>query len=102
MSNATATASVPAVAAAPKISAGEAAITKAVSKAASHKELVKALWSIRGDLKVVAPGFDKPVAVVKAEIVRALQAAKDQNSAAPYYLEKGGKDEWILRAAAKK
>lgn len=88
-------------AAAPKVSAGDKAIAASVKAGGKASELVKALWSIRGDLRVRVAGFPAPVAVVKAEIVRSVQALKD-DAPAPYVLEKlPGNAGWLLVAAPK-
>jgi hypothetical protein len=62
------------VAAAPKISAGDAAIAASKKAGASNKTLLKALWSTRGPIRVTVPGFEFPVAIVKADMTKMLQA----------------------------
>jgi hypothetical protein len=88
MSTSTAPVSAPAAvaapAAAPKISAGDAAIAVSKAPGAPASKVVKALWSIRGALKVQVQGSKALLPVVKAEIVRDLQALGDKP--APFYL----------------
>jgi hypothetical protein len=83
--------------AAEKISAGDAAIQAAVKPGANVKQFRKALWSIRGDLTVEVAGSKAQVAVVKAAIVKDLDALKDE-VAAPFMLVSRGKGAYELKA----
>jgi hypothetical protein len=52
-----------------KVSAGDVAIALALAGKASNDKFLKALWSIRGDLKVQMNGSDLKVSIVKADMV---------------------------------
>lgn len=58
-----------------KLSAGEIAVKAVQVKGATNAVLLKAVWSTRGNIRVAVKGIPNGVAVVKADLVKLIQAA---------------------------
>jgi hypothetical protein len=72
-----------------KVSAGDKAIAAALAGKATNGEFLKALWSIRGDLKVRMASSDLKLNVVKADLVNLYKGLPD-DKASEFRLVKDG------------
>ncbi len=60
--------------AAPKVSAGDAAIALAQKAGCSNGKMLKAVWSTRGNIYAPVEGFEFGVAIIKSDLTKTLQA----------------------------
>lgn len=60
--------------AAPKVSAGDAAIAACKKAGASNGTVLKAVWSTRGNIFADVAGFDGGIAIIKSDLTAMLKA----------------------------
>jgi hypothetical protein len=95
----------PAAPAAPKLNAGDAAILACKTAGATCQQLLKAVWSTRGNIYATIEGFDfGGVAIIKSDLVGMLKAMPAAD-AAPFTLtprsgKEGGADLAVIKKAA--
>lgn len=75
-----------------KVNAGDAAIAACQKVGCTNAQLLKAIWSTRGNVQAQIQGFDFGLSIIKSDLVEILKASPAGDPAPFTLIPKGGKE----------